>query len=155
MDQGGYESLSSNRIAIVDQKYRFLSVNNEGDNSSSCDIEHTELNRNAAVRDNSPARSTHHCRAQHSCFHTHCGVDTCDIKLASNGRILVRIVFQSQAVIGHRLQPNCSYSSLCNLCVLCLSVVLNRNTTETQRTQRLHRENRISAAVSKHSSDSA
>jgi len=56
------------------------------------------LELEAAVRDNSPARSTHHCRAQHSCFHTHCGVDTWDIKLASNGRILVRIVFQSQAV---------------------------------------------------------
>src|SRR5678816_3085365 len=40
---GVYESISSNRIVNVDFKYRLRSVFNEGENSSSCDIEHTEF----------------------------------------------------------------------------------------------------------------
>jgi hypothetical protein len=60
MDQGFTKKLSSNCIANVDLKYRLRSVNNEGDNSSSCDIEHTEFRIwKAAARDYSPARSTH------------------------------------------------------------------------------------------------
>src|SRR5215217_4085596 len=43
MDQGLGKKLSSKYIANVDLKYRLRSVNNEGDNSSSCDIEHTEF----------------------------------------------------------------------------------------------------------------
>src|ERR1043165_4238050 len=54
-------------------KYRLRSVIKRG-NSSSCDIEHTELEVEAAVRESPPARSTHRHRAQLSISHR--GVDT-------------------------------------------------------------------------------
>jgi hypothetical protein len=70
----------------------------KGITAATCDIEHTELELEAAAREISPARSTHNRHTQLLAFHTHCGVDTWVIQLASNERSLVRIVFQSQAV---------------------------------------------------------
>src|ERR1041385_5423393 len=71
MDQGFTKSLSSNCIANIDLKYRLRSVNFMKGITAAPAIEHTEFRIwIAAVRDNSPARSTHHRRAQHSCFYT-------------------------------------------------------------------------------------
>src|SRR5690349_19099454 len=69
MDQGFHESLSSNYIAKIDLKYRLRSVNlMKGITAAPAILSTPNLELDAAVRDNSPARSTHHRRAQHSCF---------------------------------------------------------------------------------------
>ena len=75
MDQG-YDSLSSNYLANVD-KYRLRSVNNEGDNSSCCDIEHTELEIGKPLREKTRRPAQHTTTAPNlTAFKTHCGVDT-------------------------------------------------------------------------------
>jgi len=79
MDQGFTKKLSSKYIASVDLKYRLRSVNNEGDNSSSCDIEHTEFRIWKPLREITRRPAQHTTAAPNPCFHTQYGVDTWDI----------------------------------------------------------------------------
>src|ERR1044072_9885059 len=74
MDQGFTKKLSSKYIASIDLKYRLRSVSNEGDNSSSCEIEHTELGSRCARSLAGPLNTP----PPHptSCFHAQYGVDT-------------------------------------------------------------------------------
>ncbi|HZN08301.1 MAG TPA: hypothetical protein VFB65_16005, partial [Pyrinomonadaceae bacterium] len=79
-------------------KYRFVFRHLRRGNSSSCDIEHTDFELEATVRENnSPARSTHTAAAPNfPAFKHTTGTTLGELKLASNGRILIRMTFQSQ-----------------------------------------------------------
>jgi len=108
MDQG---LRKFKQYLVVSNKYRFVFRHLRRGNSSSCDIEHTDLKwKPLCEKQLAGPLNTHRRRAQLSAFKHTAGTTLEKLKLASNGRILIRKTFQSQAQIGHPFWSKSSHN---------------------------------------------